>query len=545
MKVSYAKLWILSLGAGLLLLAACAQVVSPQGGPKDKEPPQFLRANPAMASSEVRPELITLYFNEFLKLKNKRKNILFSPPVQNYELIRRKRSIDILLPKDSLKPNTTHTIQFGKAIRDITEGNPAKGFVYVFSTGETVDSLNLNGRVVDAFTRDSVSDASILLYQDPEPEAIKTKRPYFYTEADEQGQFGFQYLKAGDYQVYALKDLNNNLQYDPGEQVGLLGNTLTLQGDTVLQPIPLFEEKLQQPEVIEAKSKARGKVSLTFNQALDTFRIDQFSVAERYWHLQKQGAEGIIYHPPSADDSLELVLTLNKAVQDTVTINRSAGFAKDQPADTNLSLTLKREQVRPDSAIGFYSNHPLTAVDTNEFLAFKDSLPIRKLKPAIKGANQKQLLIDGPFKPDSAYRLIVDSGAITDLYGNSNDSVSRSVKVFSPEELGLAVINVEVPPLDRGQVILNLLDKDGNVLREDFLNTADSTVTYKQLKPGKYRIKAIVDRNGNGFWDEGEFFDSLRPEPVLFYPQVLDVKANWEMRDLTFDVEEMMKATGQ
>ena len=498
-----------------------------------------------MASSEVRPELITLYFNEFLKLKNKRKNILFSPPVQNYELIRRKRSIDILLPKDSLKPNTTHTIQFGKAIRDITEGNPAKGFVYVFSTGETVDSLNLNGRVVDAFTRDSVSDASILLYQDPEPEAIKTKRPYFYTEADEQGQFGFQYLKAGDYQVYALKDLNNNLQYDPGEQVGLLGNTLTLQGDTVLQPIPLFEEKLQQPEVIEAKSKARGKVSLTFNQALDTFRIDQFSVAERYWHLQKQGAEGIIYHPPSADDSLELVLTLNKAVQDTVTINRSAGFAKDQPADTTLSLTLKREKVRPDSAIVFYSNHPLTAVDTNEFLAFKDSLPIRKLKPAIKGANQKQLLIDGPFKPDSAYRLIVDSGAITDLYGNSNDSVSRSVKVFSPEELGLAVINVEVPPLDRGQVILNLLDKDGNVLREDFLNTADSTVTYKQLKPGKYRIKAIVDRNGNGFWDEGEFFDSLRPEPVLFYPQVLDVKANWEMRDLTFDVEEMMKATGQ
>ena len=498
-----------------------------------------------MASSEVRPELITLYFNEFLKLKNKRKNILFSPPVQNYELIRRKRSIDILLPKDSLKPNTTHTIQFGKAVRDITEGNPAKGFVYVFSTGETVDSLNLNGRVVDAFTRDSVSDVSILLYQDPEPEAIKTKRPYFYSEADEQGQFGFQYLKAGDYQVYALKDLNNNLQYDPGEQVGLLGNTLTLQGDTVLQPIPLFEEKLQQPEIIEAKSKARGKVSLTFNQALDTFRIDQFSVAERYWHLQKQGAEGIIYHPPSSDDSLELVLTLNKAVQDTVTINRSAGFAKDQPADTTLSLTLKREKVRPDSAIVFHSNHPLTAVDTKEFLAFKDSLPIRKLKPAIKGANQKQLLIDGPFKPDSAYRLIVDSGGVTDLYGNSNDSVSRSVKVFSPEELGLAVINVEVPPLDRGQVILNLLDKDGNVLREDFLNTADSTVTYKQLKPGKYRIKAIVDRNGNGFWDEGEFFDGLRPEPVLFYPQVLDVKANWEMRDLTFDVEEMMKATGQ
>ncbi len=497
-----------------------------------------------MGSSGVRPESITLYFNEFLKLKNKRKNVLFSPPIQNYELIRRKRSIDILLPKDSLKPNTTHTIQFGKAIRDITEGNPAAGFVYVFSTGETVDSLNLNGQVVDAFSRDSVSDVSILLYKDSDPEAIKTKRPYFYTEADEKGRFSFEYLKADNYQVYALKDLNNNLQYDPGEEIGLMGKALALQGDTTLQPISLFQEKLQPPKIIEAKSKARGKVSLSFSQALDTFRIDRFNVPERYWHLQKQGKEGIIYHPPSADDSLELLLTLNKRVQDTVTINRSASFTKDQSLDTTLSLTLKRQKVTPESSVVFYSSHPLAAVDTSKFVALKDSLPIGKLEPAIKGANHKKLLIDGPFKPDSAYRLIVDSGAVTDLYGNTNDSVSKSAKFLSPEDLGLAAVNVEVPPLDSGQVILNLLDTDGNVLRQDFLKSADSTVTYKQLRPGKYRIKAIVDRNGNGFWDEGAFFKGLRPEPVLFYPQVLDVKANWEMRDLTFDVDKMLNSTG-
>lgn len=530
------------MGIGLLLMAACAQVVSPTGGEKDTQPPRFVKANPPLGDTNVQPAQIRIFFDEFIKVQNQRKNILFSPPLTNYEVIRRKRSVEIVLPEDSLKTNTTHTIQFGKAIRDLTEGNAATGFVYVFSTGNKVDSLNLKGRVVDAFTRDSVQDASVLLYRDTAPTAIKSQRPYFYTEANEAGRFAFQYLKTGTYKLYALKDLNNNLQYDPGERVGLLSETLTLSGDSALTPVPLFKQFNEPAHVVKKENPYRGKLNLTFSQPVDTFQVEKSEANDVLWHLGEDPNKGEVFFRPSAKDTLQFYLKLNQTVRDTVTLKRSSGFTERLMVDTNFQLSFAEGSVRPDSPIRLKANHPIRDVQDTAIQVYRDSTSITGIRAKVRGASRKQIAIQGPFQADSAYRVMADPGSAVDWYGNLNDSAQQTFKVLSQNDLSKVSLNIKAPRMDSGQVLINLLNSDNRKVRKAVIRDTSQEVVFSALRKGNYQIKAIVDRNGNGFWDRGNLFEEIQPELVIFYPKTLSLEPGIDLLGLNFNIAQKRSA---
>lgn len=159
----------------LLISPGCANIVPPQGGPRDTIPPVLLKVIPGDSSTRFNSKKIDFYFDEYIDVQDPQTQLLISPlPTINPTVDARLRDLSVRL-KDSLLPNTTYTIDFGKAIKDFTEGNIAKDIRYVFSTGNYIDSLEIYGKVLLAETGKTDSTLIAMLHTDPEDSAVYKK----------------------------------------------------------------------------------------------------------------------------------------------------------------------------------------------------------------------------------------------------------------------------------------------------------------------------------------------------------------------------------
>ncbi|MEO5891366.1 MAG: Ig-like domain-containing domain [Ferruginibacter sp.] len=192
----------------------CAQIGSPTGGPRDSLPPELVGANPQLLTTDFSANKITLYFNEYIDVKDVQNNVLVSPfpkinPIIDFKL----KTVTIKL-KDTLIPNTTYAINFGNAIRDNNEGNPFRNFTYVFSTGKTIDSLELGGKVIIAETGKKDSTIIALLYRNVDDSTVQKRKPDYVARLDSSGNFTFTNLSSGNYKLYALKDGDGGKTYN-------------------------------------------------------------------------------------------------------------------------------------------------------------------------------------------------------------------------------------------------------------------------------------------------------------------------------------------
>ena len=221
--------------AVLLLFATafasrCARIMTPEGGPRDTIPPVIVAMNPDNFSTNFKEKRIYVDFNEFVQIKDQQKEFFTSPQMKKKPTITiRGRGILIQI-RDTLLENQTYALDFGSAIRDNNEGNPLHGMRYVFSTGETVDSMTCTGYTTDAYKSDSVSKTFIYFYyadslpDTPEYDStIFNRKPDAIGRAQGNGIFIAQNLKPVDYRVIAMKDTNDNQMYEPGvDMVGFV-----------------------------------------------------------------------------------------------------------------------------------------------------------------------------------------------------------------------------------------------------------------------------------------------------------------------------------
>lgn len=198
----------------LLLLAACASIGTPDGGPYDETPPVFLHSTPAANSLNNKEQNIVLEFDEFIKLQNAYEKIVVSPPqIQQPEIKASGKRITIEL-FDSLKPNTTYTVDFNDAVVDNNEGNPLEAFSYVFSTGDIVDTLGISGTVLNAEDLEPIKGIIVGIHSDLS-DTIISKKPFErISRTDSRGRFNMRGLAPGKYRLYALADANGNFIYD-------------------------------------------------------------------------------------------------------------------------------------------------------------------------------------------------------------------------------------------------------------------------------------------------------------------------------------------
>lgn len=206
--------------AGLLLIeTGCANIIPPQGGPRDSIPPVLLKVVPGDSSLRFAGKKIDFYFDEYIEVQDPFSNILVSPlPATTPSIDSKLRDLTVRL-KDSLLPNTTYVIDFGNSIKDFTEGNVVKNLRYVFSTGNYIDSLEIKGQVLLAESGKADSTLIAMLHTDADDSAVARKRPVYITKLDKNGRFRFQNLPARNYYLYALKDESGSRRYTAETQL--------------------------------------------------------------------------------------------------------------------------------------------------------------------------------------------------------------------------------------------------------------------------------------------------------------------------------------
>jgi uncharacterized protein (DUF2141 family) len=530
-------------GAFLLFMALalhqCARRGSPSGGPKDTTPPVLLRADPENLSTNFKAKKIRLYFDEYIKLQDVQNKLIVSPPFKYPPDISPQggasKYLEITI-KDTLKENTTYTLNFGESIVDNNEGNPYPFLTYVFSTGDYLDSLSLIGVVKDAFNRETDDFISVMLYEidSAYTDSIIRKSPpnYLANTQDSTTIFRLQYLKAGQYRLIAIKDEAKNNMYNPVvDKIGFVEDTISLPTDSIYL-LNLFRE-LPEYSPSVPKFEASNRILFGYLGAREELEINPLSRIPDsvFTYVAKvPGKDSLNYwFTPFNPDSLVFELVNAKLQKrDTFTVK-----SRKLVADSLQLSASHRGSIGFLDTLSISSNIPLVKTDTSKVsLINRDSVPQGMVISLDTAANRMVFEFDK--EPNETYFLKILPQALTDIFGASNDTLNYRLNTGSFADYGNLRIRLEG---DLEYPILLELTNPQGVMQRRLIARDEEVFEFNFLSPGKYRVRAIFDRNKNSRWDTGDFYKKIQPERVVYFPQEIDVRANWELEQL-FLIEE-------
>ena len=552
----------------MLSFIRCANIVSPTGGPKDIVPPVVLLATPENQSSNFNEKEIHLTFDEYVTLNNPNNNILISPPLEENPDYKLNGKSLIIKFKETLKNETTYSINFGESIKDLHEGNIFKDYSYVFSTGENIDSLTLEGKLLQAIDHKPSADYFVMLYCD-ENDTISLDslpylvKPYYITKSDKEGNFKFSGLKDSDYLIFALKDENSNLRFDlPNESIAFLDSLVKpihnsqciIHNDSVKQeveetePLVLYSfleedtvQKLLKKEIVED-----GLLRFAFNRPAQNVKIeileslpDTFNIYPTY----SADYDTILWYYTPNKDSLLFTINYDTLINDTTQIslkNRKANSRRGKQENISKSLEIKTNinagKLTPEQDLILTFKEPVTDImmrDTSWYIVDKDTI-INDLHFTKIDSFGLKYKLDKTLAPEKSYKIIIPDSVFYSFKGITHDTTEFSFKVPEISQYGNIFVTVEVPE-NVPQIIVELLDdKDKFIARQIISET--QKIEFKYLSPKKYKLKAILDKDSNGKWTPGNYGKKLLPEPIYFHKDVFDVKANWDI-----DLEETWK----
>lgn len=515
------------------LMYGCAKIGRPEGGPKDVEPPKFVSSNPENFSIGFKKDVIKIQFNEFVKLNNPQQQIIFSPPILPRPQISpmgvASKEVKIKLALDSLQKNTTYTINFGQSIEDNTEGNPLPFFKYVFSTGDYLDSLKIEGRINDMFARETPEFVSLMLYEKDSTytdSVVFKKTPTYLTYAmDSTHNFSIENMRAGQYKLIALEDKNNDYKFNPGrEKIGFVEEFIELPTQ-VNYTINIFNT-YKDFKGIRPKQMSKNHLIFGYEGRLDStnYSIDVLTKVPDtfdYKITKRREADTLDYWFKPFLDTDSLVFSFQHKSQKDSLILRIKDMEKD-------SLQI---ETKPKSNIGFEenvyirSNLPIINIDTSKIkLIDKDSTNVAY--SARLDSFQNQLEIKFEKKESEKYNMTLYPEAITEFFGQTNDTLN--LKFSTKTKADFSLLDLKITNLDRYPAIVQLVNDKEDVEKSVTLTNTNSH-TFEYIKPGKYFVKVIYDDNENGVWDSGDYLKNIQPEEVKYGEIKNELRANWDV----------------
>ncbi|SIS40115.1 Ig-like domain-containing protein [Zobellia uliginosa] len=512
------------------VLWQCARRGSPSGGPKDITPPTLTKTEPDSMTTNFKASRIRLYFDEFIKLKDIQEQLIVSPPLKYQPDITPQggasKYVEIKF-KDTLHENTTYTLNFGQSIQDNNEGNPSSFLTYVFSTGDYIDSLALTGAVKDAFKKKADEFISVMLYKIDTAYTDSTifKKPpnYITNTLDSAVIFRLKNLKEGQYKLFALKDEAKNNIFDQNvDKIAFLQDTITLPTDSTYV-LTLFKEvpnySMSVPSLVAKNRIIFGYYGDASGVDIKPLTVLPDTVKTKI--LKEKNKDTLnFWFTPYEMDSIVFTATNEKLkVIDTFTVkSRKVGVD---------SLQLRPNQngtLNFSDPFFIAANTPITAIDsTLFFMTDQDSLAVN-FKTELDTVENK-IDIDFTIEPNQSYQIDLLPGAISDLFGQSNDTISYYLSTGSYADYGNLRFNITGGDYP---LIIQLTDEKG-ALKREIIATEPKVFEFNHLEPSKYLVRVIFDANGNGKWDTGNFLKKQQPEKISYYPDIIEVRANWEM----------------
>ncbi|WP_313790945.1 Ig-like domain-containing protein [Flagellimonas alvinocaridis] len=514
-----------------LALWQCARRGTPTGGPKDVAPPKLVRMEPENFTINFKAEKFRLYFDELIKLEDVQNQLVVSPPLKNAPEITPqggpRKYIEVII-KDTLRENTTYTFNFGQSIVDNNEGNPNSFLTYVFSTGTYIDSLTLSGAVKDAFNKKADQFISVMLYEMDSTYTDSTiyRNPpnYIASTGDSLPLFQLNNLRAGKYALVALKDVNkNHLFNQKQDKIGFLEDTITIPTDSTY----LLNLFLEEPDysVSVPSYVAKNRIIFGYQGDGEDIQIETLtqlpdSVQTKILKDREKDTLNYWITPTDIDSIIFTIANTKLELIDTFTV-KTRKLALD-------SLTLSsgvRGKFNFEDTFSLLANTPIVAVDTSKIgLVVSDSL----LAPYsyVLDTVENKIDFDFDIEPNQRYRFSLLPGAVSDFFGIQNDSLDYVISTSGYADYGN--LRMTLGGAVKYPLILQLTNEKGELQRE-IIAPESKIFEFSNLEPGNYVVRVIFDDNGNGKWDTGSYLKKLQPERISYYPDVIEVRANWEL----------------
>ena len=539
---------VVTLGA---MLYSCASIGRPDGGPYDETPPRFIGSTPAAGALNNERTKISLMFDEFIKLEKATEKVVVSPPqIQQPEIKASGKRIQVNL-LDSLKPNTTYTIDFSDAIVDNNEGNPLGNFAFTFSTGTEIDTMEVAGTMLDASNLEPIKGMLVGLHSNLNDSA------FTFNQKSEMIAF---------HDSLIIPRMEERIRMDTAWVDSLTYDTIVekkymhyLPDDVILRA---FKELNYSQYLIKSERLVPQKFTFYFAGKADTLPVLKglnFDEKDAFVIEKNQRNDTIHYWVKDSllfkQDTLAMSLTylytdtLNQLVPRTDTLNlvSKQKYKKEEPdKDKKKKKKKKGEEDEPEptkflpvnvgapSSMDVYGSislsfeEPIASFDTAAIhlrqkvdTLWKD-IPFDFEQDSV---NLKRFNLYYDWEPTLEYEFSVDSTAFHGIYGLFTDKIKQGFKVRSLEEY--AKITFVVTGAEPNAFV-ELLDAQDKVVRRRRVEEGGYADFY-YLNPGKYSARLINDRNGNGEWDTGNFEKGVQPEEVYYYNQILEPKANWDL----------------
>lgn len=566
-------LFVLSL---LSLVSACARQGYPTGGPKDETPPVALGTRPANESRGFDGKEFYIQFDEYVVLKNATENVLVSPPMKEKPEFTTKGKGVLVKLKDTLQANKTYLFQFKEAIADFTEGNLLPSYEYVFSTGEAMDTLMLDGQVVDARNgkawKESVTVMAYRVESGETPQSFgqlpsgrgatmesdtmaTTVQPDYVTRCDKEGNFAFHYIPEGRYRLVALEDKNRNLRVDATDPVAwdttlvashpqarrlaasdsiqdnLLAINAIKQSSNQAITLRLSVPENRQQRILKSEFAEAGRITIVSQLPMQNPRIED-ERAQWQWRLNEKRDTLTAWCFDAKRDSARLVIS-DTGLQDTLklryTASRKGGRrmagAKEEKAPLMKALCEGNKAYYDDLRLAFVN--PIVEVAdsaTAEIMYLKDST-VSRCPVVLDTDGIVARIVATGIKSGEQYRVRLAEGLFTDLYGNRSDSL---VFTLTPKDYG--TLSIDIDNRMGAPLVVEVLDSRDTVVASQAL-ARSGNLRFLHLPSGDYRLRAVVDADSNGRWTPGDYRRQCQPEQSVLFEKTLSLREKWEMEE--------------
>ena len=572
------------------LLYACANMASPNGGPYDELPPKFVSSTPAPGQLNYKGKKVEILFDELIQVDKPTENVIITPPQAMQPVIRANGRRVVVELEDTLRDNTTYTIDFTNSIADNNEKNILENFSFAFSTGDQIDTLEISGVLLDAATLEPMPGITIGVHTDLADSAFTTTPFVRTSRTNDRGGFTIRNMAPGTYRIYALEDVMRTYKYSqPGQQIAF-GDSLivptfelTTRQDTTwkdsltidtIKTVPythfmpddialrLFKEKAERQYMLRPERNDEKILTLRFNAPVDTLPAltpVNFTPSEENW-----------YYLQTEDERKTLKYWLIDSLvwqQDTLSLSvdylKSDSLNQLQPQTDTVNLVMrhrakvepKKKKKRDDEPdpIEFLGMNiaPSGTMEMTDTLSITFMEPVANLDSSLfrleRMVDSTWTAVDFRFFPDTTnslryfilrpwqyaeeYRMVVDSATVFSVYGKWNNGANHVFKLKKEEEYG--------------HLFINLIGVDTTAFVE-LLNSSDVPVRkakvkeggalFMDLRPDKYYARLTVDLNGNNEWDTGNYAKKLQPELVIYCPKMFQIMQNWQVEE-TWDVK--------
>ena len=516
----------------IFIVSSCAKRGNPEGGPKDEDPPQVLKEDPPNNSIFFSDKRIRIFFNEYIKLDDLNSQLVVSPPIEKNKFSifpqgGASKYIDIDI-NDTFDDNTTYVFNFGQSIKDNNEENELPFYKYAFSTGDYIDSLELDGTINDSYSSKTEELITAMLYPIDDrynDSIIYKEKPRYVASTLDSTYFRFTNLKRGKYHLIAIKDYNNNFLFDP------LVDKIAFYDDIVKVPenndikLSIFREA---PPffIFKPFQNFNNKISFGYIGENDSLKIEILNK-----NFKKSTA--ITYEK----DKDTLNFWFNEFDYDTLYMRiKNKSYLKEyQLAYPKKILETDSLQIEAEdnsiidlgSKFILNSNIPLKFVD-NTLISIlnKDSMAV-SFSSNIE--NENRIVFDFDVLPNDKYFINLLPNSIIDFYENTIDTLQYNLSTKKRSDYGTLIINVK--SIKKYPIIVEMLDSKEKIINSKYLRDELDNCIFENVNPGEYSIRLIHDKNNNSKWDTGNYLEKINPEKTIHSIEKIKIRPNWIIRE--------------